>query len=539
MLARRAMRLALAYPRLCLVLYCLLCWLPGFFTLPPSDRDESRFAQATKQMLETNDFVRIREGTQARNKKPVGIYWLQAPFAAALGREHIWAYRIPSLLGALAAVQLTYALGQRIASQPAALLAAAMLGGAVLLTVEAHIAKTDAVLLAATTAAMLVLIRAYLDPGGVTPRLAAGFWLAMAAGVLVKGPVTPMVAALAAVSLALWDRRAGWMRALRPGWGAARMLLAVLPWFVAIGIVTRGQFFREAVGGDLGGKLAGGAESHWGPPGLYLLMLPLLLFPGSALVLPGVLTAWRDRANPVSRALLAWVVPAWIVFELVPTKLPHYPLPLYPALCLLGARWVTDWGAERRGALRFIARVNLGLALDAVLLLALAAVGLPVSLDMSPWASLWLGAPGAAAAVLAAGLLWRRGVAAALVAMPLLYGAVLGLELPRLGALWLSPRAAEVAAGAAAKPGVLGAVGYAEPSLRFLAGTDTVFLPGAAAGARALALGQVDRLLVSDRDLAAFRSEAAHLGLDAHDIAMIRGYNYSRGRWTELTVFVR
>ena len=92
---------------------------------------------------------------------------------------------------------------------------------------------------------------------------------------------------------------------------------------------------------------------------------------------------------------------------------------------------------------------------------------------------------------------------------------------------------------AAAGPGVLGAVGYAEPSLRFLAGTDTVFLPGAAAGARALASGQVDRLLVGERDLAAFRSEAARLGLDAHDIAMIRGYNYSRGRWTELTVFVR
>ena len=74
---------ALRRPYLALLFFCVLLWLPGFFTLPPSDRDESRFAQATKQMLQTSDFVRIMNGTAPRNLKPIGIYWLQAPFAAA------------------------------------------------------------------------------------------------------------------------------------------------------------------------------------------------------------------------------------------------------------------------------------------------------------------------------------------------------------------------------------------------------------------------------------------------------------------------
>ena len=530
-----------ARPRVCLVLFCLLCWLPGFFTLPPSDRDESRFAQATKQMLETGDFVRIREGDVARNKKPVGIYWLQAPFAATLGQQRIWAYRMPSLLGALAAVLLTHAVGLRIASRRAALLAGAMLGGSVLLTVEAHIAKTDAALLAATTAAMLVLARAYLDAGGVRAGRAAGFWLAMGAGVLIKGPITPLVTGLTAGALALWDRRAGWLRMLRPGWGLPLLLAAVLPWFVAIGVATHGKFFTEAVGGDLGNKLAGGVESHWGPPGLHLALLPLLLFPGSALVIPGIGAAWRDRAAPASRFLLAWLVPAWLVFELVPTKLPHYPLPLYPALCLLGARWAMDGGS----APRWLARLGRGLALAAAALLAAGAMALPIVLHANPW----LGVPGLAAVALAAWLLWERDVAAALVAMPLLYGAVLGLELPHVQALWLSPRAVAAAELGVLRPGVLepgvlgpgilGSVGYAEPSLRFLAGTETRFLPDGAAGARALASGQVGRLLVSERYLAAFRAEAARLGLDARESGVIRGYNYSRGRWVTLTVFSR
>ena len=61
-----------------LVVVALLNILPGFFAIPPTDRDESRFAQATKQMLESGDFIDIRFQETTRYKKPVGIYWLQA-----------------------------------------------------------------------------------------------------------------------------------------------------------------------------------------------------------------------------------------------------------------------------------------------------------------------------------------------------------------------------------------------------------------------------------------------------------------------------
>src|SRR6201988_110018 len=56
----------------------LVCFLPGFFNIAPTDRDESRFAQATKQMIETGDYIDIRFQDDVRYKKPVGIYWLQA-----------------------------------------------------------------------------------------------------------------------------------------------------------------------------------------------------------------------------------------------------------------------------------------------------------------------------------------------------------------------------------------------------------------------------------------------------------------------------
>ena len=61
-----------------LLAFCLLAFLPGFFQIPPVDRDEARFAQATKQMLETGEYVDIHFQDEVRYKKPVGIYWLQA-----------------------------------------------------------------------------------------------------------------------------------------------------------------------------------------------------------------------------------------------------------------------------------------------------------------------------------------------------------------------------------------------------------------------------------------------------------------------------
>lgn len=528
------------WPRTLLTLLCLLLWSPGFFTLPAGDRDESRFAQGTKQMLETGDFVRIMNGTEARNRKPIGIYWLQAPFAAAahgLGiatENPIWPYRLPSALGGLVAVLACFGAGERLVGRRAALLGAGMLAASVLLVVEVHIAKTDAALLGATTVAMGVLARAYVEPGRVGWRAAAVFWLAIGVGVLLKGPITPMVVGLTVLALLVVDRQAGFLRCLRAGWGIPLMLAVVVPWFVAIGVATEGRFFSEAVGGDLARKLTSGDDAHWGPPGLHLLMLPLLLFPAAAALPGGVVAAWRGRRTVPVRFLLAWIVPAWVVFEAAPTKLPHYALPLYPAVCLLLA-----WGLVEAAASSRARWTGVALAGVAAMLLAGVGVAAPVVLHLGPW----LGIP-AALAVAVVGWWavrgWRMpGAVCAVVLAPLMYGATLGWELPRLWPLWIAPRVL-----AAAGPdgvgswGRIGAVGYAEPSLMFLAGTGTAWLlPDE--GAAALADGAVDTLLVGNRDLVGVRSALEARRVTPRVMAEVPGFNYSRGRAVTLYALTR
>ena len=127
-----------------LLVAALLAFLPGFFQIPPTDRDEARFAQATKQMLETGEYIDIHFQDEVRYKKPVGIYWLQAAVvkgAEGLGvpnaRVTIWLYRLPSLLGAIGAVLLTYWTALAFVSRRAATLAGLLMATSVLLGVEA------------------------------------------------------------------------------------------------------------------------------------------------------------------------------------------------------------------------------------------------------------------------------------------------------------------------------------------------------------------------------------------------------------------
>src|ERR1700743_2652120 len=134
-----------------LLLCGLLLFLPGLFTPPPVDRDEARFAQATKQMVESGDFVDIRFQDDVRYKKPVGIYWLQSAAieaASAIGlpraQLRIWLYRMPSLFGAIGAVLMTYWTALAFVTRRGAVLAALIVASSVLLGVEARLAKTDA-----------------------------------------------------------------------------------------------------------------------------------------------------------------------------------------------------------------------------------------------------------------------------------------------------------------------------------------------------------------------------------------------------------
>src|SRR5207302_2467809 len=152
----------------------------------------------------------------------------------------------------------------------------------------------------------------------------------------------PAFAAVTIIALWIADGELRWLRRLYPAAGITALVIAVAPWLVAIERASEGQFLAEALGGDLLTKLVGVRELHGAPPFSYLLLSLASFWPGSLLLVPALVYAWQRHEAPAVRFLLAWLVPSWVLLELVPTKLPHYVLPLYPALALLATAALVD-----------------------------------------------------------------------------------------------------------------------------------------------------------------------------------------------------
>jgi len=505
-----------------LIAVSLISFLPGFINIPPVDRDEARFAQATKQMIESGDYIDIRYQDEVRYKKPVGIYWLQAgvvKVAEAVGvpqaRTQIWLYRIPSLLGATGAVLLTYWAALAFVTRRTAYLAGVMMATSLLLGVEARLAKTDAMLLLCCVAALGVMARAYLQS---TDRdigwgHALILWTALAVGILLKGPLILMVVGLAAVSLAIADRSARWLMRLRPLVGILWLLILVLPWFVAIMARAGDSFLQESVAQDLLAKVFQGQETHGAPPGYYLLLFWFTFWPAAPLAAIVAPSVWRERREPAMRFLLAWIVPSWIVFELVITKLPHYVLPLYPAIAILIASAI-----ERRvlSSNPHLTRFTVMWPIFAAVVPAVAIIGLIYMRGQFGWIG-WPFAAGAAIFGFYAWLLYdiegaERSFVRATIGAQFMLIAVFGVALPLMRPVFPSRSLAEMISVSGCRNPIVAAAGYHEPSLVFLAGTRTRLVDGATA-AEILRGGDCRLAIIESRQDRAFAQRAERNGL--------------------------
>jgi 4-amino-4-deoxy-L-arabinose transferase-like glycosyltransferase len=315
------------------------------------------------------------------------------------------------------------------------------------------------------------------------------------------------------------------------------MLLLASPWFVAIMIETGGSFLSKSVGDDMISKVAGGQESHGAPPGIYLAAFFATFWPFAPLALLAAPFAWRNRRQPQIIFLMAWLIPSWLVFEAVPTKLPHYVLPLYPAIALLVAA-ALDAGALAAG--RWTRWV---LLLVPALAIAVGVAGIGAVWHYQQ-AIAWRLAPFALAGGAAAVLAWRRygegragdGVALSALSAIALYWGVYFAGMPSLPALWPSPRLAAMARTMDCAEPAFASAGFREPSLVFLVSTGLA-MPDGAGAAQFLAAAPCRMAFVEGREEAAFTAQASSLALVPRLVGRVGGININGGRALDIGVY--
>ena len=560
-------------------------YLPGLWSIPPIDRDEARFAQATRQMVEDGDYFHIQFQDEARHKKPPGIYHLQAVVVGAVqwlsGDDSVvdsivW-YRLPSFAGALLTVLLTYGFAVYYFNDKAvSLFSAGLLASSVLLIVEAHQATTDAVLCAAMTGVMGAMGVLYLwrgeagknhgDQGGRGAVVL--FWLLLALGFYVKGPIAVLIPLVCLVSLSVWDRDWRLIGMIRPVRGLILFSILTACWAVPLHVATGGSFWRDAFWGDFLPKLQSGVESHSFLPGFYIVIVVITFWPGSLVAGWAVARAWKmmrsskveQREMKVVRFLFAWLVPMWVILELTPTRLPHYVLPLYPALAMLtaigvcGARSIDEneqaecdgQARARNGSIVPTTGMKLGFLFWGMITLGMGGA-IAFVLNYLHWPFTWKIYPViyglAGAAVFSVWWAWRGrlywacviGAVCCVVVMVFLWGMVL----PNIDTLWLSRSTAAALRSethSSALPDDVVVVGYREPSLVFLTKRDIHLMSADRAAQLCVDDHEVVVLVTRDREdvfLSSLHKRGYRVVMNR---SVVTGYNYSNGKWVTMSI---
>ena len=475
-----------------LVVAASAVYLVGNGTTALWDRDEPRYAETSRQMLQSGDWVVPHFLDLPRTAKPALIYWCQATAMAVFGDAGAaanFAARLPSAVAITVLLIAGSAVLWRRLGPRQTLWTAFVFATSGLTIAAAKMCITDAVLLLWVTAAQLCLYAAWR--GRATWPVVIVWAVMVGLAGLTKGPVVLGMQGMTVLMLGafrLWDGWRGGRQGLvrmavadpRPGaldYEPARQLsprtplvpfrwtwrsfgkksivallivtAIVLPWVLMVNHRAAG-FMATTLHHDVWDRMMTPLEQHAGPPGYYLVSVWVTFFPWSLLLPLAIGVAWRRRSDPRSRFALAAIVGPWVMLELVRTKLPHYFLPVFPFLAYLTAdallRCLDGGITDLRGRPFKVAVSIWAIVIAAVASAAWLVDGRYAPLPVGTMILMSVAGPAFAATV--AALVWRERLAAAAVLLGTgtlaLVVVIYGLYLPRAGFLRVSPRVARV-----------------------------------------------------------------------------------------------
>ena len=378
-----------AHPLPSVLLLSLVLFLSGNWILPLMDRDEPRFAEASREMRQRHDLVIPWFNGNHRFDKPPLIYWCQMLSFGVLG-ENPFAARLPSALFGSATALLLVLWGRRLGDERAGFFAAIVFLSSLQVLIHARLSVADMPMVCFFTAA----VWSGWELSRPQNRRVAGWWwmfyVSLALGFLAKGPVAWLP--LGILLLGQWRNPQDFLFPLGQFLAGLVVMLAIIGcWGIPALEKTHGEFFAVGIGRHVLQRSFGIMEGH-GARGFlgFVLGLPLYFltffpsfFPWS-LKVPRALIRWwplRQTDKPGSY-LLAQAALVFAVFTLVRTKLPHYTLPAFPCLALwLGLRISAVKDSETR--------IAQGLAIMSALALVLTLGLFTLAAPRLVTASLW------------------------------------------------------------------------------------------------------------------------------------------------------
>ena len=347
---------------------CVIFHILGTWSVPLIDRDEPRFAEASREMIERGDYTVPHFNNQLRLDKPPLTYWAQIASYKVFG-ENDFAARFPSAIAAALVALSILGWGRQVGSERVGWWAAIIFTLSLQVFLHAKAAVADMWLVLFVTLAHWAgyeLIRR----STINWKWWLVFYSSLALGFLAKGPIawTPL---LTVAAFRYFSREIKIGKRFKFVPGILLMLGIVATWGVPALLQTHGEFFRIGIGRHVIGRSFSAMESHGSNSlGIYVLLLPFYFvtifasfFPWSIKLPSLTKKLWRNR-DSIDLYLLCGAGVVFVIFSVIKTKLPHYTLPAFPLLALLVARHV-DSARFLKSAATFAVCLYLALAFAA------------------------------------------------------------------------------------------------------------------------------------------------------------------------------
>jgi 4-amino-4-deoxy-L-arabinose transferase-like glycosyltransferase len=317
--------------------------------VPLFDLDEAIYAETSREMIETGDWLTPQFNYSPDFDKPILLFWIMASSMKTFGLSEFSA-RLASAVFGIMLLVVAYGLTQSIWNPRAGMLAMLILASSLEMVVLSHAALTDMILVFFITAALASFYQLYQTKRGIW---LIGLYSAMGLAVLTKGPVglvlPGLVIALFIASVGSWGE---WFRRLKVHWGIVIFSAIVLPWFGTISRLHGAEIWESFFLRHNIERFTSVIGGHSGAPFYYLGILAVGFFPW-VVFLPITVasifsalnaTRWgKFRRIPIEKPfewfLMLWVMSVLGFFTLAGTKLPNYIAPAFPAMAILVAGW--------------------------------------------------------------------------------------------------------------------------------------------------------------------------------------------------------
>jgi len=539
--------------KILLSLLVFICFFLSLNTIPPLDRDESRYIQATVQMMESKDFINIKFLDTPRLKKPPGIYWLQALSATItknilfLEKAPLWSYRLPSAIAASISVWLTFLLGKLLFGRTQGFIAALLLLSSPLVFIEAHIAKTDSVLMACVLFIIYILSKIIFDKKfkeiNFSKYLLLFAWIIAGFAFLVKGPLVFLFIFFTIIFFRICSG-INFIKDAKIISGFILFSLISLPWFIFINLGDNSGVFFDSIKKDMLYKIISVQESHGSPPGSYFLSSIIFSWPIFLFIIPTCIWSYKNKNNNAVVFLLCSILPAWIFFELMPTKLVHYILPILPYFAILTSAMLVSSISSSRVLSSldnfYIKCISIlpaigGLLISIGILYLAKQYGSGFTATVLIIAIIYF-----IGSVLSAYSLFNRNYINALskvVFVNLIALNIIFIILPnQFDKIWVTEKIYEYIIEKNLDS-TFAVLGYSEPSLIFRLGANTKILTSNEEAIRFLSKSNVKYLIIEDDYLNEFKIMADKKSLSIKILdKKLSGFNYSKGKLINITL---